>query len=160
MRPLHLIRVVAVFAGIWQGTCQGAAGGEFTINLKLQAGQREQIAASGKPVSPQPVFPAKVKEVVSVQWSVVNGAPGVILSNVTMHAFMDRVPASVNPSKPGPKALYESALILDFDPGAKSSGEFRMPMPESGTYLVRVETIGAAKKLGREVAVTMQVSVQ
>jgi len=41
----------------------------------------------------------------------------------------------------------------------KSSGEFRMAMPEAGTYLVRVETIGAAKKLGREVAAVMQVSV-
>jgi hypothetical protein len=160
MRPLHLIGAVAVVAGIWQGTCRGATSGEFTINLKLQAGQREQTAVSGKPASARPVFPAKVKEVVSVQWSAVNGALGAILSDVTFHVFMDRGSASADAPKPGPNALYESAVILDFKPGSKSSGEFRMLMPESGTYLVRVETIGATKKLGREVAAAMQVSVQ
>jgi hypothetical protein len=35
-----------------------------------------------------------------------------------------------------------------------------MPMPEAGQYVVRVETIGAAKKLGREVLAEIQVSVQ
>ena len=160
MRPLHIARAVALVAGVWLGTCPGAATGEFTITLKVQAGQREQTVTSGKPDNARPVFQAKVMEGVSVQWSAVNGAPGIALPDVTLHVFMDRAFTSAGAPKPGPNALYESAVVLDLEPGAKSSGEFRMPMPESGNYLVRVESIGAARKLGKEVVAAMQVSVQ
>jgi len=148
-----------VVVGVWLGNCSGATIGDFTLNLKVQATGREQAVASGKPNTPHAVFPAKVMEVVSVQWSAVNGVRDITLSDVTLHVFMDRVSTSAN-AKPGAKALYEIAVIVDFEPGAKSSGEFRVPMPESGKYVVRVETIGAAKKMGREVAAEMQVSVQ
>ena len=99
----------------------------FTINLKVQAGGREQTATSGQSAAP-PTFTAKAKEVVWVQWSVANGAAGAPLSDITLHVFMDRGDARAAAPKPGPKALYESALIQDFEPGAKSSGEFRMPI--------------------------------
>ena len=160
MRLLYLVTAVAVVTGVGFPACWGAAIGEFTINLKAQAGRREQTAVSGKPGSPRPVFPAKLKEVVSVQWAAVNGVPGALLSDVTLHVFMDRTATSADAPKPGPQALYESAVILDFGPGGKSVGAFRMPMPEAGAYVVRVETIGAAKKLGKEVVAEMQVSVQ
>ena len=148
--------VNALALGVLLGPCFGAGANDFSINLKVQSGGREQTAMSGQSVAP-PTFTAKAKEVVWVQWSVTNGAAGTALSDITLHVFMDDGRAAA--PKPGPKALYESALIQDFEAGVKSSGEFRMPMPEAGTYLVRVETIGAAKKLGKEVAAVMQVSV-
>ena len=150
--------VNALALGVLLGPRMGAGANDFTINLKVQSGGREQTAISGQPAAPS-VISAKVKEVVSVQWSVANGAMGTALSDITLHVFVDRGDARAAAPKPGPKALYESALIQDFEPGVKSSGEFRMPMPEAGTYLVRVETIGAAKKLGKEAAAVMQVSV-
>ena len=136
----------------------GAGANDLTINLKVQSGGREQTALSGQP-SAGPAFTAKAKELVLVQWTVANGATGVPLSDITLHVFMDRGDARAAAPKPGPNALYESALIQDFEAGVKSSGEFRMPIAEAGTYFVRVETIGAAKKLGKEVAAVMQVSV-
>ena len=145
--------------GVLLGPCFGAGANDFTINLKVQSAGREQTAMSGQPAAAPSVITAKVKEVVSIQWSVANGAAGTALSDITLHVFMDRGDARAAAPKPGPKTLYESALIQDFEAGVKSSGEFRMPMPEAGTYLVRVETIGAAKKLGKEVAAVMQVSV-
>lgn len=148
--------VNALALGVLLGPCFGAGANDFSINLKVQSGGREQTAMSGQSVAP-PTFTAKAKEVVWVQWSVTNGAAGTALSDITLHVFMDDGRAAA--PKPGPKALYESALIQDFEAGVKSSGEFRMPMPEAGAYLVRVETIGAAKKLGKEVAAVMQVSV-
>ena len=150
--------VNALALGVFLGRCSGAGANDFSINLKVQSGGREQTAISAQSVAP-PTFTAKVKEVVWVQWSVANGATGTALSDITLHVFMDRGDARAAAPKPGAKALYESALIQDFEAGVKSSGEFRMPMPEPGTYLVRVETIGAAKKLGKEVAAVMQVSV-
>ena len=159
MHSLYALRCIAAVTTVWLGACPGAAIGDFTLNLKVQAGRREQTVASGKSNSTLTVFPAKVMEVVSVQWSAVNGVRDVTLSDVTLHVFMERVSGSAN-VRPSAKALYEGAVIVDFEPGAKSIGEFRMPMPESGKYLVRVETIGAAKKVGREIVAEMQVSVQ
>ena len=154
----RLCYVNALALGALLGPCFGAGANDFTINLKVQSGGREQTAISGQSAAP-PTITAKAKEVVWVQWSVANGATGAALSDITLHVFLDRGDARAAAPKPGPKALYESALIQDFEAGVKSSGEFRMPMPEAGAYLVRVETIGAAKKLGKEVAAVMQVSV-
>ncbi len=151
--------VNALAFGVLLGPCFGAGANDFTINLKMQSGGREQTAMSGQPAAAPPAFTARVKETVWVQWSVANGPAGTPLSDITLHVFMDRGDARAAAPKPGPKALYESALIQDFEAGAKSSGDFRMPILEAGTYLVRVETIGAAKKLGKEVAAVMQVSV-
>jgi hypothetical protein len=155
---LHWVTTGALAFGVLLGPCLGAGGNDFTINLKIQSGGREQTAISGQSAAPA-TFTAKAKEVVWVQWSAANGAVGTPLSDITLHVFMDRGDARAAAPKPGPKALYESALIQDFEAGTKSSGEFRMPMPEAGMYFVRVETIGAAKKLGKEVAAVMQVSV-
>ncbi len=159
MSLLHCVRAGALAMGVLLGPCLGAGANGFIITLKVQSGGREQTATSAQAPAARPVFTAKAKEVVWVQWSAVNGATGTPLSDITLHVFMDRGDARAEAPKPSPKALYESALIQDYERGGKSSGEFRMPMPESGTYFVRVETIGAAKKLGKEIAVAMQVSV-
>jgi hypothetical protein len=158
MSLLHCVRAGALAGGVLLGACFGAGANDFTINLKVLSGSREQTAMSGQAAA-IPMFTANAKELVSVQWSVANGAIGTPLSDITVHVFMDRGDARAAAPKPGPKAVYESALIQDFEAGVKSSGEFRIPMPQAGTYLVRVETIGAAKKLGKEVAAVMQVSV-
>lgn len=152
------MRAGALAASVLLAPCFGAGANDLTINLKVQSGGREQTATSGQTAAP-PTFTAKAKEVVWVQWSVANGAAGAPLSDITLHVFMDHGDARAAAPKPGPQALYESALIQDFEAGAKSSGEFRMPIPESGTYFVRVETIGAGKKLGKEVAAVMRISV-
>jgi hypothetical protein len=153
-----LYRVNALALGVLMGHCFAAGANDFTISLKVQSGGREQSIISGQPAVPA-TFTVKPKQLVWVQWTVANGATGAPLSDITLHVFMDRGDARAAAPKPGPKALYESALIQDFEAGVKSSGEFRMPIAEAGTYLLRVETIGAAKKLGKEVAAVMQVSV-
>src|SRR5436305_5090687 len=111
MRLLPCVRVPLVVAGLWLGTCPGASTGEFTIDLKLQAGRLERTASSGKPANSGSVFPAKAMESLSVQWTAINGAPRAILSDITLHVFMDRMPTSADTSKPGPAALYESAVL-------------------------------------------------
>jgi hypothetical protein len=158
MRCLYWVQTGTMAAIVLLAPCFGAGANDFAISLKVQSGGREQTAVSGQSAAP-PTFTAKAKEPVVVQWTVANSAAGAALSDVTLHVFLDRGDARAAAPKPGPKALYESALIQDFGAGVKSSGEFRMPIPEAGTYLVRVETIGAAKKLGKEVAAVIQVAV-
>lgn len=159
MSFLHGVRAGALAFVVLLGHCLGASPNDLTISLKVQSGGREQTTASTQSAVP-PVFSAKAKEVVWVQWSVTNGAASVSLSDVTLHVFMDSGDGRAVVPKPGLKTLYESALVQDFEVGVKSSGEFRMAIPEAGRYFVRVETIGAARKLGGEVNAVMQVSVK
>ena len=79
-------RVNALALSVLLGPCLGAGVNDFTINLKVQSGGREQTAISGQLAAP-PVFSAKAKEVVWVQWSFANGAAGTPLS-VTASAFV------------------------------------------------------------------------
>ena len=46
-------------------------------------------------------------------------------------------------------AVYESALVMDFAAQAKSSGDFVVAAPAPGNYVLRLETIGAARSHGR-----------
>ena len=157
---LIVIRTSVLAAGLWLGFCSKLVGADFTINLLVRAGGRQQSIASGQ-VGPLPRFAAKVGEILRVQWLAANPETGSTLSDVTLHVFMERGTAllrDVTP-KPSANAVYESAVVLDFEPGARSMGEFRLPLSESGDYLLRVETIGASKKLGHESFAAIEVSV-
>jgi hypothetical protein len=130
-----------------------AAGLNITIEARV-AGRR-QTSANGQ--SP-PAFSVKRGETLTVQWTATNPAPGPALSEVTMHTVLDKDGAATQ--KPGPNALYEGAVNLDFRPGDKSSGNFRMPMVEPGNYVLRVETVGIRAKAGAESFATLKVTVQ
>jgi len=155
-----LIRTSVWAAGLWLG-CPSLAGADFTINLLVRAGGRQQSVASGQTGAARPRLAAKVGETLLVQWSAANPDNGSALSDVTLHVFMENGSALLREAAPKPSAnaVYESAVVLDFEPGAKSTGEFRLPISESGLFLLRVETIGASKKLGRESIAAIEVSV-
>ena len=158
---LLIIRTAMLAAGLGLGFCPGLDGADIKINLLVRAGGRQQSIASGQPGGARPQFAAKVGEILLVQWSAANPETASALSDVTLHVFMERGSALLRQDTPKPSsnAVYESAVVLDFEPGAKSTGEFRLPLAESGAYLLRVETIGASKKLGRESFAAVEVSV-
>lgn len=139
-----------------------AAAG-FNITIETRAGGKRQTVASGQNA---PVFAVKRGESLSVQWTATNSAPGPALSDVTLHAVLDKDgPTAATPQgKPSAAALYEGAVNLDFRPGDHGSGNFRMPMVEPGNYVLRVETIGikarTGTKAGAEAFAVMKVSVQ
>ena len=49
--------------------------------------------------------------------------------------------------------------MMDFAPQAKSSADFVIEVPEPGSYLLRLETIGAAKAHGHEHVAAMDLRV-
>src|ERR1700682_6517852 len=100
MSILRCVGAGALAFGVLLGPCFGAGANDFTINLKIQSGGREQTAISGQAVSALPMFTAKAKEVITVQWSAENGATGTPLSDVTLHVFMDRGDARAAATKP------------------------------------------------------------
>ena len=123
----------------------------FSITIEARAGGKRQTSASGQNA---PAFAVKRGESLTVQWTAVNAAPSPALSDVTMHAVLSR------DGMPGPAAIYEGAVNLDFRAGDQGSGNFRMPMVEPGNYVLRVETIGVKAKAGAEAFATMKVTVQ
>ena len=146
-------RVLLTITGLMAALNLSAAGLNITIEARVAA--RRQTSANGQ--NP-PVFAVKRGETLLVQWTATNPAPGPALSDVTMHTVLDKDGAAVQ--KPGPNALYEGAVNLDFRPGDRSSGNFRMPMVEPGNYVLRVETIGTKAKTGTESYAILKVTVQ
>ena len=69
---------------------------------------------------------------------------------MTVHFLLDRDQKD---------AVYESALVMDFAAQAKSSADFVVAAPAPGNYVLRLETIGAARSHGHEHVAVMDVKV-
>jgi hypothetical protein len=143
---------------LWLASCQNGAAADFAINLQMRVGGRQLSGARGAGSA----LSVKAGEPLEVEWVATNPDSGRALPDVTMHVFMDRDRSSgrAEAAKAGPNAIYESAVVVDFRPGAKTSGKIRMPAPEAGVYLFVAETIGAGKELGRETYAVIRVAVQ
>lgn len=135
-RPQNSLLVAASF--LLMG--QNLLAVDLKITLQARAGGHEQSARSGQQA--MPTLAAKRGDVFFAHWVVTNLAGSV--SGITLHAFMDREGVT----KPGAGALYETALVLDFQPGEQSKGEFRMPLRDPGTYVLRVEAVEASARPG------------
>ena len=94
-------------------------------------------------------------------WSVTSAAGSKPAPNVTVHTFLERAAAvgAATAPKPGPTALYESAVSVNFEAGSRASGQISLEVPDAGDYLLRVETIGAAASAGREQAAAIDLKV-
>ena len=132
-----------------------AAEDLFIMELSARGDARQQTA-HGQPVSslatrsPHPVLAVKSGTRLRIQWSIVNQEKTGTIPDVTVHLLLDRDQKD---------AAYESALVMDFAAQAKSSADFTIEAPAPGTYLLRLETIGAAKSHGHEHATVMDVKV-
>ena len=127
----------------------------FTMELSARADTQQQTA-HGQPApspassAPRPVLTARSRTRIRIQWSVVNQQKTGTMPDVTLHLLLD---------KDQKDAVYESALVMDFAPQAKSSADFVVEAPAPGNYRLRLETIGAARTHGHEHAATMDVKV-
>ena len=127
----------------------------FTMELSARV-DAEQQTAHGQPVStalnrsPRAVLATKSGTRIRIRWSIVNQEKTGIIPDVTVHLLLDRDQKD---------AVYESALVMDFAAQAKSSGDFVVAAPVPGNYVLRLETIGAARSHGHEHAAVMDVKV-
>jgi hypothetical protein len=133
------------------------------IVVELQARtDGQQRTASGSSTATRPVLTATTGHNVSVQWSIVNQDKTAGLADVTVHCFLTEENAIGQSGAPqlGADVTFESALVMDFAPQAKSAADFVLQAPEPGNYLLRVETVGALKQHGHEHFAAMDVKVQ
>jgi len=140
-----------------------AADGSFVIELSARAdgGDRTVTSRSTDAATPARLnLTARPRRKFEIKWSVA-GANGVRpVPDVTVHVFLERLGAGSRANTPtaGPNALYESAVVSDFAPGSRCTGQVTLEVPEAGNYVLRVETIGAALS-GRQQAAAIDLAV-
>ena len=123
-----------------------AADDLFIMELSARVDAQQQTAR-GQAVSPtsnrspRAVLATKLGTRIRIQWSIVNQEKTGIIPDVTVHLLLDH----------GQKdAVYESALVMDFAAQARSSADVVVAAPAPGNYVLRLETIGAARSHGHE----------
>jgi hypothetical protein len=152
VRRIFLVALVVLsFAA-----ASGAADDLLRLELSALANGQQQTArgqASSSPPDPaRPVIPAKSGARLRIRWSVGNQEKTGNIPDVTLHFFLERENAIGErvPPKPGADVVYESALVMDLTARATSSADFVVEAPQAGSYLLRLETIGAARTHGHE----------
>jgi hypothetical protein len=140
----------------------------FAIDLEAKAGKASQTAhvePAGLETAPKPrpVLEAKAGQRVTVKWTLRCSDPKTTYKDVTVHFF------AAHEAKAGQKALpkldrdavAETALSMDFKPKDSTEGELSFTLDKPGSYLLRLETIGAATGLGsREAVAALDVVVR
>jgi hypothetical protein len=135
------------------------------MELSARTGSLQQ-SAHGQAASPsasqaRPVLTAKATAPLRIRWAVANQEKTATISDVTVHFYLNRENAIGErvPPKPGADVVYESALMMDLGAHATSSADFVVEAPEAGNYLLRLETIGAARTHGHEHFAAMDLKV-
>jgi len=149
MKSLLLRVAMCLVAAIPESTIL-AAGQPFTIDVSVRADaqqQQTQRGCSSSAPGRRPLLTTKTRTKLHLRWSVLYQEKTGRFADVTIHAFVERqaVPGQTTAGKPGPDVVYESALVMDFGPQGKSTGDFVIEAPEAGNYVLRVETIGDGK---------------
>jgi hypothetical protein len=130
----------------------------FADHLKFEAEVRCEnvkracstgVSGPNTKLGPRATLEVPLGKAITVNWKVTHTAGGP-LKDVVIHFFV------VKEEKAGQAAIpkldrdviAESALTMDFKPGDKQTAELVMQMDVRGTYLLRIESIGAAVGIG------------
>lgn len=146
------------------GVPLGAQGDGLVVELQAKTDGQQRTASGSSTAGAagtRPVLTATAGHNVSVQWSIVNQDKTTGLADVTVHCFLTKENAIGQSGAPqlGSDVSYESAVVMDFAPQAKSAADFVLQAPEPGNYLLRVETVGALKQHGHEHFAAIDVKV-
>lgn len=160
-------RALFLFSLILSIAIARAADGDlFSVELLARVDNQQQTVrgdatAASSSGSTRPVLTGKSKSTLRIRWTIVNEGKTAGIPDVTVHFVLDKENAigQRDVPKPGPDVVYESALMMDFAPQAKSSADFVIEVPDPGSYLLRLETIGAAKTHGHEHVAAMDLRV-
>ena len=158
---MRISRLFLASLFVQAGVPVGAQSDAIVVELQARTDGQQQTASGGS-TGTRPVLAATAGRNVSVQWSIVNQDKTAGLADVTVHCFLTKENAIGQSGAPplGGDVAFESALVMDFAPQAKSAADFVLQAPEPGNYLLRVETVGALKQHGHEHFAAMDVKVQ
>jgi hypothetical protein len=122
----------------------------FAIDLEVRAGNGSKIAhaesaAPGARPKQRQVLEVQAGEPITVRWKLRSTAPKATLKDVTIHFFAVKEERAGQQMVPplNRDVVAETALLMDFGPKDKNEGTLRFTIHKAGTYLFRLETIGA-----------------
>jgi hypothetical protein len=129
----------------------GARADHLVFDAEVQAGNSKKkctgdVAALGVKPKPREVFEVPANKPITVKWTVSHAGNKDVLKDVVIHFFVVKEPKAGQVAVPklDRDVAVESALTMDFKPKDKQSGELTFQIDAPGTYLLRVESIGAA----------------
>jgi hypothetical protein len=139
-------------AGGGEGRVRGAD--HFAIDLEARTAKASRTAhaeAIGRGSNPKTrgVLELKAGDRVTFKWKVTNIDPKDVCKDVVVHCFLVKEEAVGQQAVPKMDrgVVAENAMTRDFKPKDKAEGELTITIENAGCYLLRVETIGAAKGL-------------
>jgi hypothetical protein len=128
-----------------------ARASHFTIDLTTRAGKASQTAHAetavpGARPKARPVLEVKAGQRITAHWTLRNADAKATFKDVIVHFVAVREVALGQAAVPklDKGVAAESALTMDFRPGDHSEGELSFTLDRPGSYLLRLETRGAA----------------
>jgi hypothetical protein len=94
--------------------------------------------------NPRPVLKVKAGKPIKIQWALTNVYPHKTLENVVVHFYVAKQEKAGQSPVPDlsveANVVFESAIEMDFKPGAKAGARNTLRIDKPGVYLVRVES--------------------
>lgn len=128
----------------------GARGGSFSVKLEAEAGKNSkkadtQIKAPGARMKERAVLVAVRGEHVRVKWTLKNTDAKTTFKDVIVHCFVvkEEKLGQMEVPKLSKGVAVETVNVMDFKPGETAEGELDFVIDRPGSYLLRLETVGA-----------------
>ncbi len=119
----------------------------INLDVTTSAGQVTAFVDQTPPEhgkNPRPTIKAKAGEAVKIQYMMINVYPNKTLDNVVVHFYVGREGTAGQKATPDlgieANVVHESAIEMDFKPGAKAGARTTLRVARPGTYLIRIES--------------------
>jgi hypothetical protein len=134
--------------------CLAPAGraDDFAIDLEARVGKTSRTAhaerlAVGAPSTGRELLELKAGDRVTVKWTLTCTARREVFKDVVVHLFIVKEEKAGQRTVPklDRDVLAETAATMDFMPKDRAEGELTFTVEKAGAYLLRLETVGAAR---------------
>jgi hypothetical protein len=129
-----------------------ARADHFTIDLEVKAANgtktvHAETLGLGVKQKPRAILEIQAGDRITIKWTLASTAKEVV-KDVQVQFYAAKIPKPGDPP-PSPRdfdkdAILQTALTMDFKPKDKTEGELSLQVDKPGTYLLRLETKGAA----------------
>jgi hypothetical protein len=145
-----------------------AVGGEFEIHVTVKAdGQEVRTTRTDEDPSrdrrgERPVMEIARNSPIVLSWRAENTGKSDAFEDVLVHFFVVEEARTGQTTVPklNQGVAYEGAMTMDFQPKDKTDWRVTFKIPETGSYLLRVETQGMLEKHGHEHFAAMDLIVR
>jgi len=150
----HMVRMLSLSCAIlfFQAASGPARADHFTIDLEVKAPKANRMVHAetlglGVKTKPRAVLEIQAGDKITIKWILASTAKDVV-KDVQIQFYAVKTSKPGDPPPPPREfdkdAILQTALTMDFKPKDKTEGELSLQVNKPGTYLLRLETKGAA----------------